>query len=82
MVARVSMMPMMPRVSIMLEEMPDELGGHDHVFHVDPEPWHRCRDTRRRRSSGSDAEVVNTMLTRISKTSRMSTTPKGTGWKV
>jgi len=79
MVARVSVMPMVSRVSIMLEGMPDEMDGHDHVFYVDPEPWRRCRDTRCRRSSGSDAEVVRTMLTRIPKASRMSTTPKGVG---
>ena len=81
-VARVSMMSMASRVSIMLEGMPDEMDGHDHVFYVDLEPWRRCRDTRYRRSSGSDAEVVRTMLTQISKASRMSTTPKGAGWKV
>ena len=74
--------PMLSRVSIMLEGMPDEVGGHDHAFYVDVEPWRQCRDTRRRRSSGSDAEVVKTMLTRISKASRMSTTPKGAGWEV
>jgi len=58
------------------------MGGYDHVLYVDPEQWHRCRETRRRRSSGSDAEVVRTMLTRISKASRVSTTPKGAGWRV
>jgi len=81
-VARVSMMPIVSRVAMMLGGMPDEMGGHDHVFYVDTEPWRRCRDTRRRRRSGSDAELVRTMLTRISKASRMSTTPKGAGWKV
>jgi len=82
MLARMSRMPMVSRVSIMLEGKPDEMDGHDHVFYVDPEPWRRCRDARRRWSSGSDAEVVRTMLTRISKASRMSTTPKGAGCKV
>ena len=82
MVARMSTMPVVPRVSMMLEGMPDEIGGHDYAFYVDPEPWRRCRDTRRRRSSGFDAEVVKTMLTRISKALRMSTTPKGAGWEV
>jgi len=27
---------MVARVSIMLEGMPDEKDGHDHVFYVDP----------------------------------------------
>jgi len=82
MVARVSMMSMVPRVYIMPEGIPDEMDGHDHGFYVDPVPLRRCRDARCRRSSGSDAEVVRAMLTRISKASRMSMTPKGAGWKV
>ena len=47
MVAWVSMMSMVPPVSIMLEGMPGEMGGHDHVVFVDPVPWRRYRDTRR-----------------------------------
>ena len=62
MVTRVSVMSMVSRLSIILEGMPDEMGGHDHFF-VDPEPWRRWRNTRRRRSSDSDA--VRTILTRI-----------------
>jgi len=82
MVTRVSVMSMVPRVSIMPEGMPGEMDSHDPVFYVDLVPLRRCRDTRRRRGKGSDAEVVRTMLTRISKASRMSTTPRGAGWKV
>ena len=81
-VARVSVMSMVSWVSRMFEGVLDEKGGHDHVFYVDPEPWRRCRGTRRRRSRGSDAEIVREILTRISKAPRMSTTPKGEGWKV
>ena len=64
------------------EGMPGGMDGHDHVFYVDPEPWSRCRGTRCRRRRGSNAEVVKAMLTQISKGPRMSTTPKGAGWKV
>jgi len=78
----VSIMSMVSRLSVMLEGMPGEMGGHDHVFYVDPEPWRRRRDTRRRKTSGSDAKVLRTMLTRISEASGISTTPKGAGWKV
>ena len=46
MVAQVSMMSVVSRASIILKGMPGEMGGHDHVFYVDPEPWRRCRDAR------------------------------------
>ena len=38
MVARVSVMSMVPRVSIMLEGMPGEMDSHDPVFYVDLVP--------------------------------------------